>query len=210
MNKSQKNILMKPWLNEVSFMRPVLLVLLVLYHAFAPFVGTWDLPEGISDVNLYKIIGLLSRAFRLEGFVFISGYIFTFQLVERKKFVTFGSLIKSKVQRLLIPSFFFSALYIILFLEVKGVLPFALKVIGGAGHLWYLPCLFWLFLIQYIIVKREWSLKQVAIPLVIAVILSVLPLPLQLDKSLYYCMFFTGGGAFFGFIVVNCQRSVRL
>ena len=26
----------KIWLNEVSFMRPILLVLLVSYHAFAP------------------------------------------------------------------------------------------------------------------------------------------------------------------------------
>jgi len=30
----------KVWLNEVSLMRPVLLVLLVSYHAFAPYAGT--------------------------------------------------------------------------------------------------------------------------------------------------------------------------
>lgn len=30
----------KVWLNEVSFIRPILLVLLVSYHAFAPYAGT--------------------------------------------------------------------------------------------------------------------------------------------------------------------------
>lgn len=186
----------KPWLNEISFMRPVLLVLLVSYHAFAPYAGTWQMPDGIEEVNIYKVIALLSRAFRLEGFVFISGYIFTFQLVERKKFDTFGGLFKSKLQRLLIPSFLFSALYIVLFLDFEGMFLFAVKVVEGAGHLWYLPCLFWLFLIQYVIVKQGLTLKQMAIPLVLGVILSVQPLPLQLDKSLYYCIFFTGGGFF--------------
>ena len=48
----KKEVVKKPWLNEVSFMRPVLLILLVLYHAFAPYVGTWQMPDGIEEVNL--------------------------------------------------------------------------------------------------------------------------------------------------------------
>ena len=196
-NMDNKQLIQKKiWLNEVSFMRPILLVLLVSYHSFAPYVGAWEKPEGIDDVNIYKVIGLLSRAFRLEGFVFISGYIFTFQLIEKKKFNTFGSLLKSKFLRLLIPGFVFSALYVGLFLDITNIIPFVLKVVNGAGHLWYLPCLFWLFLVQYVIVKRGWTLKQLAMPLVLAVILSVEPLPLPLDRSLYFCMFFTGGGIF--------------
>lgn len=83
-------------------MRPILLVLLVAYHAFAPYVGSWEKPDGIDEFEFYRWIGLLSRAFRLEGFVFISGYIFTFQVIERHKFDNFLQLLKSKTERLLI------------------------------------------------------------------------------------------------------------
>ena len=189
----------KPCLNEVSFMRPVLLVLLVSYHAFAPYVGSWDLPEGIGEINAYKIIGLLSRAFLLEGFVFISGYIFTFQLIERHKFDSFRSLFFSKLQRLLIPSFVFSALYILFFLNMDNPVSMIVKVIEGAGHLWYLPCLFWLFLLQYAIIKADISKHIVFLLLFAGVLLAGIPLPMQLNNALYYFMFFSGGGIFWRF-----------
>lgn len=105
----------KAWLYEISLMRLVLLILLVLYHAFAPYVGTWDKPNGVVDIEVYRWIGLLSRAFRLEGFVFISGYIFTFQVLERRKFEKVSILLKSKIERLLIPSFIFSAIYLLFY-----------------------------------------------------------------------------------------------
>ena len=192
----------KVWLNEVSFMRPILLVLLVSYHAFAPYISSlksWPLPEGFHQVEVYDWIGLLSRAFRLEGFVFISGYIFTFQLVEKKKFSSLKSLFTSKFQRLLIPSFIFSTLYILFFLH--GLSPFStvLNIIGGAAHLWYLPCLFWCFLFQYIVIEKDFSPKLILIVLVIAMAISCVHLPFQINKVFYYISFFYGGGIFWTF-----------
>lgn len=189
----------KVWLNEVSFMRPILLVLLVSYHAFAPYISSlksWSLPEGFHLVEIYDWIGLLSRAFRLEGFVFISGYIFTFQLVEKKKFSSLKSLFTSKFQRLLIPSFIFSAIYILFFLNGLSPTSIVLKIVGGAGHLWYLPCLFWCFLLQYFIIDKHFSPKLMIIVLVIAMAISCVPLPLQIHRALYYITFFYGGGMF--------------
>lgn len=193
---SDKHTIGKTWLNEVSFMRPILLVLLVSYHAFAPYVGTWPLPEGIHQVESYGWIGLLSRAFRLEGFVFISGYIFTFQLVEKKKFSSFKSLFVSKFQRLLIPGFIFSALYVAFFLHDLSPVSVLLKVVEGAGHLWYLPCLFWCFLLQYLIISRDVNRKLMTVIILVAGALSCLPLPFQMGKACYYIMFFCGGGVF--------------
>lgn len=189
----------KVWLNEVSFMRPILLVLLVSYHAFAPYISslkTWPLPDGFHQVEVYDWIGLLSRAFRLEGFVFISGYIFTFQLVEKKKFSSLKRLFTSKFQRLLIPSFIFSTLYILFFLHGLSPLATVLQIIGGAGHLWYLPCLFWCFLFQYIVIEKDFSPKLMLIVLVIAMAISCVHLPLQINKAFYYISFFYGGGIF--------------
>lgn len=87
---------MKVWLNEVSFMRPILVLLLVSYHAFAPYCGAWLELEGIKSVEAYKWIALFSKAFLLEGFIFISGYIFNFQLKSKNTFINVWSLIKTK------------------------------------------------------------------------------------------------------------------
>lgn len=186
----------KVWLNEVSFMRPILLVLLVSYHSFAPFVGTWPMPDGVHDVEAYRWLGLLSRAFMLEGFVFISGYIFTFQIVDCKKFESFSSLLISKIQRLLIPSFIFSIVYLLCFLKYTGVANTIVKILSGVGHLWYLPCLFYCFLIQYLLltskIKQSYSITILSVML----LASVVHLPFNLHMPLYYMAFFYGGGAF--------------
>lgn len=185
----------KVWLNEISLMRPVLLVLLVSYHAFAPYVGSWDIPDGIDNVELYRWIGLLSRAFRLEGFVFISGYVFTFQLIEQKKYNKLSLLLKSKFERLLIPGFVFSIIYLLVFKKYDTTSDFVLKAIQGAGHLWYLPCLFWCFVFQYLILKIDKPGFVLPI-LVLALLMSISPLPFNMNKPLYYMLFFYGGGYF--------------
>lgn len=186
----------KVWLNEVSFMRPILLVLLVSYHAFAPYVGTWSMPEGIHEVEVYRWLGFLSRAFRLEGFVFISGYIFTFQVLERRKFESFSSLLTSKLQRLLIPSFIFSIAYLLCFRNYTGVANAVTKILGGAGHLWYLPCLFYCFLIQYLLLANKVRRSSCIALLAVMMLVSIVHLPLNLHKPLYYMTFFYGGGIF--------------
>ena len=190
----------KVWLNEVSFMRPVLLVLLVSYHAFAPFVGTWPMPIGCEDVELYRWLGHFSIAFLLEGYVFISGYIFTFQLISKNKFTNITQLAKFKFQRLLIPGILFSALYFLLFLNFSSVPYFLWRIINGVGHLWYLPCLFWCFLMHFLIIlkiPKRWSNTSIVLLLSAGIALSVLPIPFRLNKALYYLVFFSGGGVFY-------------
>ena len=185
----------KVWLNEASFMRPILLVLLVSYHSFAPWVGSWPMMQGIHEFELYKWIGLLSRAFRLEGFIFISGYIFTFQILSRNKYHSLYSLIKSKIKRLYIPSIIFSILYFLCFLQFRGLDNFILSIVGGSAHLWYLPCLFWCFIIQYVFLKKEVPPPPVCLlMLIVGVAVSFINLPLNLNKPLYYMLFFYGGG----------------
>lgn len=184
----------KEWLNEVSFMRPILLVLLVSYHAFAPYVGSWSMPEGINHVEAYRWLGLLSRACRLEGFVFISGYIFTFQILRKNKFGSVRSLVLSKVERLLLPGLFFSILYLMFFVDNISPMGFAYQALNGVGHLWYLPCLFWCFILQYVLTQKQIGLRKMVPILILGAFLSVIPLPLQLNRTLYYAMFFIGGG----------------
>lgn len=185
----------KTWLNEVSLMRPVLLVLLVTYHAFAPYCGAWIMPDGIDEVVAYEWFALLAYAFMLEGFIFISGYIFTFQIIEKHKFKTFSSLLRNKFQRLIIPGMMFSFLYLCLFKsEEQPYWKVVYDIISGIGHLWYLPCLFWCFMIQYVLITKKVSLKFVGIVFSILCFFSFVQIPFQLGKVFYYMMFFYGGG----------------
>ena len=80
------------WLYEISFMRPILLVLLVSYHAFAPYCGAWEMPQGIEANEVYKWLAYITRALSLEGFLFLSGYTLTMQLVKKRKFNSFSQL----------------------------------------------------------------------------------------------------------------------
>ena len=60
-------------LYEVAFIRPILIVLLVVYHAFIIYRGGWEPPVGFKNVVVYKWIAEVSYSFMLETFVFISG-----------------------------------------------------------------------------------------------------------------------------------------
>ncbi len=214
----------KVWLNEVSFMRPILLVLLVAYHAFAPYCGTWVKPATITDFEPYFWVASLARAFRLEAFVFISGYIFTFQLITKHKFGSFWDLAKSKIQRLVLPCFVFGILYVIIILRLDMSWDSFYVLLSGPGHLWYLICLFWLFLVQYLIMaflRRQPSDQinryywGVFIVTLLLPILSAFPLSMRWDKAMYYMTFFYGGGMFYIFreeiaSLVTVRRTVGL
>lgn len=195
----------KVWLNEVSFMRPILLVLLVSYHAFAPYCGAWTMPEGIKHIEFYKWVALFSRAFRLEAFVFISGYIFTFQLLTKNKFNGVWEVVLNKANRLLLPCVFFGIIYYLMFRNCSQISP--LNILTGIGHLWYLPCLFWLFIIQYLLISNNKSKYVIGGVICLLPILSVLPIPLQLNKACYFLMFFYGGGLFYQYKDTVAKRT---
>lgn len=74
------------------------------------------MPNGIHAVKIYYWIASLSYSFMLETFVFISGYVFGYQV--RTKFgnnVDFHNCVTKKAKRLLVPSIVFSAIYFIIF-----------------------------------------------------------------------------------------------
>ena len=68
------------FLTEVVIIRLFLIVLLVLYHSFAPFSGGWNPIGNYPDVRAYWWLAKLSYAFMLEMFVLVSGYVFGFQV----------------------------------------------------------------------------------------------------------------------------------
>lgn len=113
-------------LDEVSIMRPILIVLLVVFHAFCPYGENWEPFSGFEPVESYKWLDRGVFAFMLESFVFISGYIWSFQRNELGKKENFKQVVVKKINRLIVPSIVFSILYLLLFspnmLTVKGLM----------------------------------------------------------------------------------------
>lgn len=111
---------MKKKLENVVVIRLLLIVLLVLYHSFAIYNGSWGMPEGIVPITGYWWIATLAYSFMLETFVFISGYVLGFQ--TRTKYdgvLDFNTCVLKKCRRLLLPSLVFSVLYFLCFRDIS-------------------------------------------------------------------------------------------
>lgn len=191
MNNIQKDT----YLTEVCVIRLLLVAMVIIYHCFCPFIGG-DYWEPIIDSypSSYSLITRLPYSFMLEAFTFISGYVLGFQVSKGKHTVSFKNTIVKKAKRLLIPSAIFSFLYILAFEKFSNYIYIHILA-EGAGHLWYLPMLFWCFVAIYIIEKCNLKIYQYLPLLFLIALVSVLKFPLRLSEAAYYLFFFYCGYA---------------
>ncbi len=184
-------------LDEITIMRPILIcIFLVGYHSFAPWGGVWEMPEAIKGegVRAYFWLDKFLYSFMLETFVFISGYLFAYQKYSLNRKFTLLSLIKNKFKRLIIPSVVFSVLYS--FISYKSDFElgqYLYDIACGLGHLWFLPMLFWCFVMTYFLEKIKISYwKKLVLLLVLSVVINghENDLPLRLGNVCYYIFYF--------------------
>ena len=98
-------------LDEISFIRPILIVLLVIVHCFTVFNGGWPPFTGFKESAMYMWLSRLCYSFMLEMFIFISGYVWAYQVLNLHTETSLSALVKKKVERLILPSIVFSLLY---------------------------------------------------------------------------------------------------
>lgn len=185
----------KKYLSDVAIIRVVLIVLLVFYHAFLVYSGGWKLSGNFPFIKTYWWMDRLSYAFLLETFVFISGYVLGFQVrTNGENIIEFLGLLRAKFKRLIVPSVFFSFFYILLFGDIsQPIIDTCRGVISGTGHMWFLPMLFWCFISLGIIERLRINPKYVIPLLFLCSICSFILIPLQLNKAMYYMIFFYAG-----------------
>lgn len=183
------------YLTNVAIIRPILLVLLVFYHAFAPFGGAWEPISGYPAIRAYWWLDWLSYAIMLEMFVFISGYVFGFQVrTKGTEKLNAKNLIWGKFKRLMIPCIVFSLLYILLLGDIaQPVAKSIYSLVNGVGHMWFLPMLFLCFVWIWVIEKFQLKTKLMIPILIICSVVSTLPLPLRIGNAMYYMVFFYMG-----------------
>lgn len=138
-------------LANIDFLRVLCIILLVTYHSFAIYSGSWVEPKGVYYVPGYYWIGKFCYSFMLPLWVFLSGYLWSYQVIEQKKLQTLKGLVNKKSKKLLFPCYFFGILYLFVINKIAilatpmGMFSF----LSGMMHLWFLPMLFWVFIISY-------------------------------------------------------------
>ena len=186
-------------LDEVSFIRPILIILLVFYHAFIIYDNGWHEPTGFCPNDAYKWMDRLSYSFMLPLFCFISGYVWRFQHTYKGR-ESFKTLLVKKTKRLLIPSILFSSLYA-MFIDPgtfvnNGISIHSLHFSFAIGHLWFLPMLFWCFIIVYFLSLLNISDGLKTLIIILSGFLFVPNVPfqtLQLSQTMQYLQYFWGG-----------------
>lgn len=123
-------------LDEVSFIRPILIVLLVFVHCFTVFNGGWPPFEGYKDCTGYMWFSRTCYSFMLETFIFVSGYVWAYQVIDLQKRSSLG-ILKKKAERLILPSVVFSLVYWQLFngdiTDLVGGGKIVISVLSGVG-----------------------------------------------------------------------------
>ena len=178
-------------------LRPLAIILLVFYHAFIPYIHGWSKqPEGFHDIEAYWWIAKFSYSFMLYLFVFISGYVFALTLARKP---CFRQILFNKFKRLYVPCIIFSTVYIFMFYDfsVFSFGKYLTILLSGAGHLWFLPMLFWAIIIAYLVDKIKYPLYIKTLMCCTFPLMSVLPIPFQLNTAFYYVPFFYLGIVFY-------------
>lgn len=182
----QKNLL-----GEIVIIRPILILSIVVGHAFAIYSGAWEAPEHVVHVSLYEKLNPLFINFQLAAFVFVSGYLFGL----KKNKVNETGFVLQKFKRLIIPALLFGLVYYFCFVFDRNefsLFSCIVKLLGGIGHLWFLPMLFWCFVVIWLL--RNCRIDQWVLGvLLITVSLLPLPIPLGIGNMLHYLIYFYAG-----------------
>lgn len=183
-------------LADIAMMRVGLIVLLVITHAFAPYSGSWKLPDNYEGIAAYRHVSLLAHYISMPALIFISGYLFGHSW-EKQKSQSFGRFSLKKAKRLLLPSVIFSAIYYICFYDMSAPWhSIACDIANGCGHLWFLPMIFWCFIASYVCGNFNLKTTYVIAGATLLAILPIPALPLRLSSFCSYFIFF-----YIGFII---------
>lgn len=131
-----------------------MILLLVVYHALCIYTGGWKAPAGVEPNAVYWWLGQLISGFRIETIALVGGYVFSYQSMELGRRLSLPRFAWKKFLRLIIPALIFGAAYYMLFRFDAAHFSwyvFGWKLLNGVGHLWFLPMLFWCFLLSWLI-----------------------------------------------------------
>lgn len=173
------------WSNQIANIRALAILLVVFGHSIILYSSSWNLYSSIHSVPLLDNIKRIIDIIQMPIFFSISGYLF-FYTHNKKRGILW--LIKSKLKRLIVPYFLIGFIYMVPIKYAVGYSGYQDKtlidIIGNfltcqdVGHLWFLPALFFIFLIcevamniiEKVPIIRKWNIGAVVL-LFLAIIL---------------------------------------
>ena len=147
----------KNFLSDIVFLRAISIVFVVAFHAYGMMYAAAHFPA-LKDTYYQMYFTLNQCVFiniAMPMFIFVSGYLFAF-LRQKGKYQNFVDLAKNKAKRILLPYFVFG---LIMMATTNNFHPLALFY-GNYWHLWFLPMLFWCFIIAYLLNKWVMSFES--------------------------------------------------
>lgn len=164
-------------LYEVSIIRPIVILLLVLLHSFEKIANGGLLHQNYHLIWIYRWLVRFIKGFRIETIALVAGYVFAYQSLVLGRKYSFFPFVKKKFFRLIVPMLVFGSLYYFCFLYDPSnfsMAGFTVKLLSGCGHLWFLPMLFWCFIaiwtVDHFHLSSWWLLLALAI-------LTIIPTP---------------------------------
>ena len=193
-------------LNNISLIKVVMMIMVVLYHSCAFFTNDWfSVVKPVYDCNIAKSFAKILSTFLTQTFTMASGYLFFYLLIEKNKYKDIKKNIINKFYRLIYPYIFtsiFWAIPISLFFYDYSFNDIVYKyvLIVSPSQLWFLVMLFFVFLFFFIFKdKIGISIKNLIIIYFICSMISLFISKMnieyfQLPIVIQYILYFYFGG----------------
>lgn len=186
----------KKLLYEVSYIRPIVIFLLVFLHSFEKITSGGGNYRDYQLNHLYEWVLELIKGFRIETIALVAGYVFAYQAIDLGRKYKFGPFVAKKFKRLILPMLFFGLIYYFCFYyhpETFSFTSMLIELFSGCGHLWFLPMLFWCFIIIWIIDHYNLCSYKTLLVLALISIISIHSLPLGFSKLPHFLFYVFGG-----------------
>ena len=203
----------KQMLPEIILMRPICILSIIIGHAFAIYSGAWG-GSSIPYVKEYQYVNPIFISFQLCAFVFISVYLFEHNILKSKE-LSFINFIRKKAERILLPGLCFGIIYILLYERENWNI---LSLLCGPGHLWFLPMIFWAYVLLYIyrfyICRYKISYWNMLVIIPISLLVMRFGLPFGISNAFFYFPFMLLGSIVYNkkeyFSILERKRSLLI
>lgn len=204
---------------RITTLRGIAIIIIVFGHSIILYSSKWNLYTIDDYYPILDKIKDVINTFQLELFFWLSGFLFYKSLEKSFKIV-----VCRKFKRIMIPYFIIAFIYmdpIKIFLSTPGFIDIkqiitsicGQLILSGysLGHLWFLPTLFFIFVLSYILSKRIKENPVNVTLLFIALIIcnigsSLLPNYLQINNIMRYIIYFYMG--YLSFRILECNKKI--
>lgn len=202
---------------KVVNIRAIAIIIVVLGHSIILYSPYWGVYQTVNKVYIFELLKNIINIIQMPLFFSLSGYLFFKTMSKKKSILTF---IKTKFKRLIIP---FIAIALFWMIPIKCLVNYPNYVnksfleilqllfsLSDSGHLWYLPTLFFIFIIMFGVCKllkiKEQDYKYFLIflfLLVLSIVSSKISINLYINNIFTYLIYF-----YLGFLICKYENNL--